>query len=131
VLLGAPVGAQHAGAAATLRYDWRSAVLRVAVRDAHGDAAYALDAHAMRVSTARGFKPLRTLALWLLHGPAPGGAAGWLRPGAKLGVAALWDALAARPPLTPQQYEAWERGDDSSQQQDDDADAEQEADGEH
>ena len=111
VLLAAPLGAEGAaGRAATLRYDWRAGALRCALGgDGHADvAAMELRAEALRTSTARGHKQARALGLLLLCGPAPGGATGWLRPGAKLGVAALWDALNARPRLTPAQYEAWE-----------------------
>jgi hypothetical protein len=106
VLLGAPLGAPAAaGQAATLRYDWRAGALRCALP---GDATVELRAEALRTATSRGHKQARALGLLLLCGPAPGGATGWLRPGAKLGVAALWDALNARPRLTPAQYEAWE-----------------------
>jgi tRNA-Thr(GGU) m(6)t(6)A37 methyltransferase TsaA len=104
VMLGAPVGTQHAGAAVTLRYDWRAARLGVTLQ---GGGEASLDAHALAASQARGFKPLRTLGLFLLRGPALGGVA-WLRRGQKLGVAALWDALAARPPLAPVQFAAWQ-----------------------
>lgn len=109
VLLGAPLPGlqpgQFAGLPATLRYDWRAGCLRASLP---GGEARELPAEALRTATAKGYKQARALGLLLLAGPAPGGATGWLRPGAKLGVAALWDALNARPRLTPQQYLQWE-----------------------
>ena len=52
---------------------------------------------------------LRATAMYLLRGPLPGGAAGWLPPGATLGVEALAEALQQRPELTPEQYEEWKK----------------------
>jgi tRNA-Thr(GGU) m(6)t(6)A37 methyltransferase TsaA len=105
VLLGAPVGAAHAGAPATLRYDWRAATLRAALP---GGAEQAWDVHALCAATAKGCRPLRALGLFLLRGPLPGGAASWLRPAQKLGVVAMREALMARPPLSDAQFAAWE-----------------------
>jgi tRNA-Thr(GGU) m(6)t(6)A37 methyltransferase TsaA len=118
VLLSAPVGAAHAGAAVTLRYDAATTTLHVRVAasaaaasrddddDAPAAAEYAHDAHALCVSSAKGYKPLRTLGMLLLRGPVPGGLA-WLPRGQKLGVAALWAALDARPQLTHAQLAEW------------------------
>jgi hypothetical protein len=119
VLLSAPVGAAHAGAAVTLRYDAATTTLHVRVAaaaaasrddddddDAPAAAEYAHDAHALCVSSTKGYKPLRTLGMLLLRGPVPGGLA-WLPRGQKLGVAALWAALDARPLLTHAQLAEW------------------------
>jgi tRNA-Thr(GGU) m(6)t(6)A37 methyltransferase TsaA len=107
VLLGVPVGSQHAGCPATLRYDWRARQLRVTLPGAH-QPRVTLDVDQLAGSTQRGYKTLRAAALFCLKGPVPGGSGGWLRAGQKLGVAALWDALHARAELTGEQLERLE-----------------------
>jgi tRNA-Thr(GGU) m(6)t(6)A37 methyltransferase TsaA len=114
-LLGVPAGpAAHAGADAVIHYDWRGRQLRVS---AVGAAPSALSVDDLLTSRARGHKRLQATAMFLLKGPVPGGVSGWLRPGQRIGVAALWDSLAARPPLDEAQYVAWQqraqRGDDA------------------
>ena len=114
-LLGVPAGpAAHAGADAVLHYDWRARQLRVS---ASGAATTALSVDDLLTSRARGHKRLQATAMYMLKGPVPGGVSGWLRPGQRIGVSALWDALAARPPLDEAAYVAWqhraERGDDA------------------
>ena len=106
VLLGVPVEA--AGRDVLLRYDWRAGVLCCTASDGVVKLGR-WDAHELTASQARGAKALRALGLYLLAGPLPGGSHGWLRPGAKLGAAALWDVLDARPRLALQQYEAYGR----------------------
>lgn len=125
VILALPIGAPRCeGLPAALRYDWRGRRLLLSVgggRDHSHEpdfydersgrwwtAAWPLDS--LVGATCRGHKALRTVGLALRRGPLPGGAAGWLRPGQKLGVAALWDALAARRDLSDAEFEQWEAG---------------------
>ena len=105
VLLGVSVGAAHSGAPAVARYDPSTRILTVSISP-DGSSPSVTEQVLFPVdelvsSTSEGWKGLRTTGLYLLKGPAPGGACGWLRPGQGLGVAPLWDALHALPDLAP------------------------------
>lgn len=111
VLIGVPAGHVPAGSDAVLRYDWRTRILQVSV----SGSATTLSADDLLSSTAKGAKRLQATGMYLLKGPPPGGVSSWLRPGQRIGVAALWDALAARTALSEEQYTQWPQPDDVTQ----------------
>jgi hypothetical protein len=116
VLLGVPAGPNAlAGADAVLRYDWQARQLHVHVLARENAAPKQQAPHCVHVdelisSKAKSHKRLQATGMYLQKGPVPGGVSGWLRPGQRIGVSSLWDALAARPPLTPEQMTAWREG---------------------